>query len=88
MISFLAAWLLPLPVVPRMNPLPFMPRVRSMTSGLPLLALTPWNTPPGWHSSWLVKGTSIEALDVVRVRLIGGRGLPRGSAAFNPSTCM
>ena len=50
-ISFLAAWLLPLPVVPRMNPLPFMPRVRSMTSGLPLLALTPWNTPPGWHSS-------------------------------------
>ena len=65
-----------------------MPFVRSMTTGLPVRAFAPWNTPPGSNSSCDVNGTRIAALDVVSVRRIGGRGLPNGSTAFNPSTCM
>lgn len=71
MISFFAAWLLPDPVVPRMNPLPFMSFVRSMTTGLPVRAFAPWNTPPGSNSSWDVSGrhaafTDVRACDLKR----------------------
>ncbi len=87
-ISCLADSDFPDPDVPRTKPLPLLLVVRSATIALLDWALVPYQTPPGWKSSWVVKGTMMAAAAVVRVRRIGIGRTPIGSSVVSASSCM